>query len=416
MKDFFKNRIVTIIILIATVGLAAIAIFTAIRLYQLRQQAVAPNVPTSKPQAAAPAACTDLAFTLGRPDFCSSASVNKSTLKPGESVVVSSVSKAQVDNFTYAIYNLDNLYGPGNPKPVCVSSGGDVILPQESVCPNGTHRLIFKDPNTAMRTTGSRTIQYENLFVVDKNWASKQVSNVQISAYFSIGTGQTSLPDPKCVAYVSTSNPGLVCTNKRAWMDETNNTPGAYHLQRSIAADSTVTVGQTFVYSLGYKNTGTTNSSGGTMSDVLPSFLDFVDSDPACTYSSSNRTVTCNIGTVTPGAASQDAVRVKVNASATSGSQISNQFTLRPNDGSSTTCPINLSIPSGTSTPTPTPTPSGTATPTPTSTITPTPTQAVSTPTPTPAPQLPKSGISYPTVAGIGAGILLLIISALLAL
>lgn len=72
MKSFFKNKIVTVLILIATLVLAGIAIFTAIRLYQLRQQAVAPTAPTSKPQAQEmPArdlnACTSLTFTLATP-------------------------------------------------------------------------------------------------------------------------------------------------------------------------------------------------------------------------------------------------------------------------------------------------------------------------------------------------------------
>jgi len=67
MKDFFKNKIVTVLILIATLVLAGVAIFTAIRLYQLRQQAVAPTAPESKPEAAAPQACTALTFTISTP-------------------------------------------------------------------------------------------------------------------------------------------------------------------------------------------------------------------------------------------------------------------------------------------------------------------------------------------------------------
>lgn len=64
MKDFFKNRIVTILILLATLVLAGVAIFTAVRLYQLRQRAVAPTAPESVPEAAPPQACTALTFTL----------------------------------------------------------------------------------------------------------------------------------------------------------------------------------------------------------------------------------------------------------------------------------------------------------------------------------------------------------------
>jgi hypothetical protein len=53
MSNFVKSKFGTILVLIATVILAGIAIFTAVRLYKLRQEAVAPNAPTSKPAAAA---------------------------------------------------------------------------------------------------------------------------------------------------------------------------------------------------------------------------------------------------------------------------------------------------------------------------------------------------------------------------
>ena len=61
-----KNKIATIGIIIATLILAGVAVFTAIRLYQLRKESVAPTAPTSKPKAQeVPVACTSLAFTLG---------------------------------------------------------------------------------------------------------------------------------------------------------------------------------------------------------------------------------------------------------------------------------------------------------------------------------------------------------------
>lgn len=67
MKNFIKSKTGTVLILLATLGLAGVAIFTAIRLFQLREQAVAPTAPTSKPAAAVPAACTALSFTLTTP-------------------------------------------------------------------------------------------------------------------------------------------------------------------------------------------------------------------------------------------------------------------------------------------------------------------------------------------------------------
>lgn len=61
-----KKRVITIIIVIATVILAGVAVYTAVRLYQLRQEAVAPTAPSSKPAAAEPKTniCTQLTFTL----------------------------------------------------------------------------------------------------------------------------------------------------------------------------------------------------------------------------------------------------------------------------------------------------------------------------------------------------------------
>lgn len=58
-----KNKFTTIAIIITTIVLAGVAVFTALRLYQTRQTAVAPNVPSSKPQAAANQVCK-LSFTI----------------------------------------------------------------------------------------------------------------------------------------------------------------------------------------------------------------------------------------------------------------------------------------------------------------------------------------------------------------
>lgn len=64
MKNFFKSKVATAVILLATFILAGVAIFTAIRLYQLRQQPVAPNVPSSQPRAQTNACTLSFTFTL----------------------------------------------------------------------------------------------------------------------------------------------------------------------------------------------------------------------------------------------------------------------------------------------------------------------------------------------------------------
>jgi hypothetical protein len=61
--EFLKKNLITIIILVGTLVLAGIAVFTAVRLYQSRQEAVAPNAPESRPQAASAPLC-QLAFAI----------------------------------------------------------------------------------------------------------------------------------------------------------------------------------------------------------------------------------------------------------------------------------------------------------------------------------------------------------------
>ena len=53
MKEFFKNNKLATIGLVVTVLLGIISVLTAVRLYQLRRQAVAPTAP-EQPEAAVP--------------------------------------------------------------------------------------------------------------------------------------------------------------------------------------------------------------------------------------------------------------------------------------------------------------------------------------------------------------------------
>jgi len=58
------SKIGTTLIILATIILAGIAIFTAYRLYQLRQQPIAPNVPSSYPKAESVSNCGPISFTI----------------------------------------------------------------------------------------------------------------------------------------------------------------------------------------------------------------------------------------------------------------------------------------------------------------------------------------------------------------
>ena len=67
MKDFLKNNKLAGIALVVTVLLGIISVLTAVRLYQLRKQAVAPTAP-EQPEAAVPGqACQTFFFTISTP-------------------------------------------------------------------------------------------------------------------------------------------------------------------------------------------------------------------------------------------------------------------------------------------------------------------------------------------------------------
>ena len=70
MKDFIKGKFFTVLTVIVTLILAGVAIFTAVRLYQLGQEPVAPTAPASKPEASEPKtiSCEQLVFSITTDD------------------------------------------------------------------------------------------------------------------------------------------------------------------------------------------------------------------------------------------------------------------------------------------------------------------------------------------------------------
>lgn len=74
MKDFLKGKFVTGVVIVATVILAGVAIFTAMKLYSLRKEGVAPTAPESNPAASESSeigneaeTCDLLTFNLNEP-------------------------------------------------------------------------------------------------------------------------------------------------------------------------------------------------------------------------------------------------------------------------------------------------------------------------------------------------------------
>lgn len=152
---------------------------------------------------------------------------------------------------------MDNLYGPGNPKPFCV--GNDAILPSCSqldpygnpncACPNGGHQLIIVDPDTTLRTTGSATVDYNTLFnQPDRRNGDQLVTHASFMAYFSITGQPVSLPNANCVKYINKSSVSVVpnCTNISGPATLVLGQTGTYSAKFVAAASGGLTDGSIF--------------------------------------------------------------------------------------------------------------------------------------------------------------------------
>lgn len=142
---------------------------------------------------------TPLPSPTPRPDLCVSLTISDNTLAPGDTTTFTATTSSLANNFYFRLYNNDNLYPEnGTARPICITTGGDVNTFLDT-CPAGTYHLVYKDPNTSSRTTGSRTLTYDQIFVQDQNWNNQVPQHVGVMANMSIGDGPLSIPVPQCV-------------------------------------------------------------------------------------------------------------------------------------------------------------------------------------------------------------------------
>jgi len=220
--------------------------------------------------------------------------------------------------------------------------------------------------------------------------------------------------------FTVTGEPGLFCDGKEAYFDDPLNEEDNYTLTTPYTSGDLVEVDDVIVYVINYVNSGGAGI-GGTLTDVLPDGLEFVDlefvdADVQCIYTSATRTFSCDLDFIEAGESGQRAYRARVLDSAI-GTILSNTASVTPTGGSTSTCSFNLEVPEGSASPSPSPSPSPSGSPTPTPSGSPTPTPPGSpTPTPSGSPppsQLPEAGIMTFTTGTIGAGALLILLGLL---
>jgi hypothetical protein len=134
MTNFIRKNTIAIIVVLVTLTLAGVAIFTAIRLFQLRQQPISPNVPESRPGATdAPSvdtSCAEVAFTLeeeSSPTPSATATPTSSASPSGSPTVAPT-----------ATPTTPPIGGNPTPTPSSSSSPRPSVTPRPSTAPSST--------------------------------------------------------------------------------------------------------------------------------------------------------------------------------------------------------------------------------------------------------------------------------------
>ncbi len=138
--------------------------------------------------------------------------------------------------------------------------------------------------------------------------------------------------------------PGLSCVSKDLYKDVSTNTAGTYATTagNKLVASTELVPGTQYVYVISYSNTGT-GATAGTIEDVLPAGLTFVDASAECTYASATRKVTCTLPSVAASASGTRAIRFRVDSSIAVDS-ITNTATVIPTSGTQSTCRLSNPI------------------------------------------------------------------------
>jgi len=147
-----------------------------------------------------------------------SCTVDKPVVKGTESVTLSIESNSEYENFFFEIRNMGNSDGAGGYKPVCVTTGGDVNTPS-AACPAGTYPLVFKDPATGKRKTGSKTIATaQELFTFDHNIWQPNGGHLGLAQIVGAASNGTDAPTPLdgCTAITEYFRPAVCAGSSKS--------------------------------------------------------------------------------------------------------------------------------------------------------------------------------------------------------
>ncbi len=134
--------------------------------------------------------------------------------------------------------------------------------------------------------------------------------------------------------------PKLSCVVKRVYQDESDNSPGFYYLRREILDTATVEVGENIVFNVVVRNDGGGELTGVMINDKLSTAVEFEDADGGCSYKSTTRELSCEVGSLSEGMEGAKSFRVKVLSAGRDA--IANTAEVTSEDGQSASCSIVL--------------------------------------------------------------------------
>lgn len=134
--------------------------------------------------------------------------VSGTTLQKGQSVRVTFNAKTNVNSFSAAMYNSDNVYSANNPKPIHTSQAHLQEFNMVEGSPrlaDGNYHLIWSGRTSSYTATNSLTIPYDFFITQDLNTSNRSLAKrIQINGYFGdTANNYLSLPEPNCVKFIT---------------------------------------------------------------------------------------------------------------------------------------------------------------------------------------------------------------------
>lgn len=173
-----------------------------------------PSPIACSPSIACPAGYSCVSNTC-RPLYCQSASISNSYIaKDQPATITSTANENNINQFSYAFYNLDNIDPVSNtPKAIAFESG--------------TSYVINVDPSNPTNTA-STTINFDSINRPDVNNGGAIPKNIQVNAYF-LGPKGFSAPAGACVVKITTQKPDLSMKMKLRFQGIVQKVPAEYN-------------------------------------------------------------------------------------------------------------------------------------------------------------------------------------------